>query len=516
MKKILSLIVLLFMAFGLLIPTIQARPLPPGDGTPPLPPELEISSNARYYMKELNVKFKANRKLGWFYTGTSIYISGVSVDFTTEGLDSWFEKDYYPYAYVGLHSVRVEAHYVNLNLETYNAETVKTFDVIYSADTDDLDDLRISELHEAPRYFDGTGVTICIIDDKIGCDVDYENEQGINFFHESLYRTCTGSYADIQYFADDNDDGVWTELWESHDLSAKWCCLYSRNDGQYTAIEDVHGTYVYSTIKQIAPDANYIFIEVDGSDLETRYECLDWLNTNDYYETLGIDIISMSWGPNYWDWILEDCYDDVESIFHQMATDSQNPVISVASSGNAAATYYTETGAYYPASFSDVIGVTGVPDSEHGDPSDRWNRDSRANTGYGVDVASIYEATTLLWDPVIGEDEFYGTSNSCPIVAGIIAILQDYKSSVDTISEIQTVLENTGDPSGYSPGSFDADGEYDSFFEVYYNEGPNDIDCPYQGELDPYTNIPPSWLARFLGWGIIDAYEMYLYIKQNF
>ena len=61
------------------------------------------------YYEYVTVKFSVTQNLPWFYTNSWIYISGVKVDTTSEGVGTPFEGYYYPEAYVGNHTIRVVA-----------------------------------------------------------------------------------------------------------------------------------------------------------------------------------------------------------------------------------------------------------------------------------------------------------------------------------------------------------------------------------------------------------------------
>ncbi len=519
MKKIksVSIVVLLILALGL--STLVSKAENPGTITILKP---TTNEEVLFYNK-ITVKFSVTDNFPWRYDYTDIYISGIFVERTSGGEGSPFEKQYYPQAYAGSHTVRVTAYFSKFGWppERRDIEEIKYFTINNIDDTTDLEDFRIDKLHDyetGKYYLDGSGVTICIIDDLIGCD------DSLSFFHESLWRTCYGGatenrYIDIKYFT--HSDGDFYEEWdvENPTKEEKWQEIYDEGKGNYDLPSEVHGTYCMAVLRHIAPAANYIFIETLGNKYKT-VDAIEWLveDRNDPvygnkapFEFLGIDIISMSWSEQHG----EGYYVPLEDEFQTLTNAGVIPVCAAGqcvppeTEGSVFYLYYE---AFYPCSFESVIGVTGVIDSDTtlGSGS-RWNRDIRANSGWGVDIAASFAGTILDWAPVPSFDEFAGTSNACPMVAGIIALLEEYQDSYRpnedlTVSLVQLLFQKTGDALGSAPSQ---QGEY--IFGSYswlQNAYPG---YPYVADYEHAI-----YTTSNCGWGIIDGYEMWKYFKLNY
>ncbi len=444
----------------------------------------------------------------WIYTGTTIYLDNLAVDSTSEGLGSPFVKTYYPEGYAGAHFVRVEAHFVKGWQDTEDKSDTAGYIVKNAVNTTNLEYLRIDKLHDYETdkgYLDGSGVTICIIEDRIGC-----NNITNSFFNKSLYRTCHNDlyedpdrkFVDIKYYEFDFDSGLnhsFAEFWdeETDTREEKWEELFEEGkNSNYSSTADVHGTYVLATLRQIAPAANFVFVATNDS-IANRGFAVEWVHDN--LQDLGIDIISIAW-PGYEAW--EYLFDDIAG----------NGTITVHSAGNNNETFTYYNDAKYPCSFDNTIGVTGVFDGDHGNSSERWKRGYVVNSGYGVDITSICNATTLDWSPVPGGNEFNFTSNACPVVAGILALLEqyqiNYKSGTDlTVSLTQILFEETGDEPGNPPNATTTVGGYYDWINEN-NQTPYYPDFPYEN----YAN----YTFYCYGWGLIDGYEMFSYFKNNY
>lgn len=482
--------------------------------------ESVLAAEVPYY-NYITVKFAVTNNPGWVYSGSHVYISGVDVDSTT---NTSFEKQYYPEAYVGERILKVESHFINIFFQTQNIDDEATFTVVTCSNTTDLESMRIDKLQEyetGKTWLDGSGVTICLIDDRLGAHSD------LSGFHKSLIRSGKNDiygnsdrkYIDIKYFEDLDDDGNFSEEWEDgvDTKQEKWEEIFSENSGNYSQDSDVHGTYCLATLRQIAPAANYIFISVNDSERRSQ-NAVKWLQDDrddpvfDYkapYDYFDIDIISMSWSNSY--------YTDFATELEAMANDTVIPVAAVGQYGKSSTEgriYYYSSGGKFPCYSDDVIGVTGVLDGDSSfGSSSRWDREIGANSGYGVDIASIFAGTQLSWEPVPNYGEFIGTSNACPMVAGTLALLEQYRNTHKTgttfnITFVRTLFEETGDAPGSAPSSNTTEiGGYLDWIN-------DNINATYY-EYFPYHDNAP-YATYDLGWGIIDGYEMYKYFRQNY
>ncbi len=517
-KKILSLIVTTIVVFSLagMIPTMFVQGVSGNDVTINDP----TGTTEVLFYNKLTVNFTVTKgDPPWIYTGTTIYLDNLAVDSTSEGLGSPFVKTYYPEGYAGAHFVRVEAHFVKGWQDTEDKSDTAGYIVKNANDTTDLEDLRIDKLHDYEvdkGYLDGSGVTICILDDILGCHENYSD------FHKSLYRSCYNDlyqdpdrkYIDIQYLKE--FDGDFYEDWnETTDTNQeKWEEIFEEGKDDYQFDTDVHGTYCLATLRQIAPAATYIFLETLGSQQKAE-DAIIWLQEDrndssyDYkapYDFFEIDIISMSWTNTY-------PYMDFEEQFEVL---SEAGVVSVGAAGQyglegteEGAIFYYDYLAKFPCSYDSVIGVTGVTDGTTILGSgDRWERDTRANTGWGVEIAALFMGTILDWSPVPDYPEFGGTSNSCPLVAGILALLEQYQNNYKTntdlnVTLIQTLFEKTGDEPGSPPSSNTT--EIGGYIDWINDNNTYYLDFPYHDNA--------TYAIYDCGWGIIDGYEMFKYIK---
>ncbi|MHA1952418.1 MAG: S8/S53 family peptidase [Candidatus Heimdallarchaeaceae archaeon] len=508
MKKASALLFVAIVTLGIMVgfSTYKVKAVPIG--------EVEIlkptgTSDKVLFYEKITVKFEVSNAdfPPWAYTGAWIYVGGVKVDTTSQGYGTPFEKGYYPESYVGVTTVTVTAFF--FNIFTFEEDTVSasaTFTVEPCDHLTDLEDMRIDKLHakESGKVkLDGEGVTICIIDDFLGCDNFHD------MFHKSLYRSCKNDlygdmdrrYIDIKYFKDTDSDGDFEEDWEewTDTRYEKWEELYNESKGEYDKNTDVHGTYTLASLRQIAPGAKYIFIEAE-SNYYIEKNATYWLADN--YDTLGIDVVSIAWSGH------EDWSDASEDL-------ADGGVIVVNAAGNGGEIFTYSGNANYPCSFNNTIGVTGVYDSSHSNPWTRAPGVHGANSGWGVDTAAIFDKMYLDWSPVPFINYFNGTSLACPMVAGIIALLKQYrnehKSSVTFDYEfIQTLLEETGDAPGNPPSHYEDD-------DYGYIEGFNDEGNGTNWWTFPYHTIGETNFEVYCyGWGIIDGYEMYKYFRQEY
>ncbi|MHA1420181.1 MAG: S8 family peptidase [Candidatus Heimdallarchaeaceae archaeon] len=451
------------------------------------------------YFNLFTVDFEVERNIPWLYTGAYIYISGVLV--TTTGSDD-YTGNFYPEAYAGTHTVQIKAHFINRFLETEEVDAYAYFVVTTTGDMTNIEDLRIDELQDyesGKGYLDGSGITICIIDDLLGADDDHDgfHKSMIRSGKNDIYENPDRKYIDIKYYKDTDSDGVFEEEWdvETPTKEEKWQEIFDEGEANYNETEDVHGTYCFAALRHVAPGADFMFIETEDN-LLIADDAIKWLHDSANYNTLGIDIISMSFsGVISWSDEIEDMCDD--------------GVIFVNSAGNAGVEMTGTGSAYYPACLDTTIGVTGVTNSNFPTPSERWEKEDGVNWGYGIDIACISYLTTLDWEPVIGQDEFGGTSNAAPIVAGVIALVEQYQDNYEpgtdlTVSLVQTLFKETGDAPESAPD------EQGTSISGYYKS----VSTSYP--TFPYTISTSLYETYFYGWGILDGYELWKYFKLNY
>ena len=318
MKKrhIITCILVLIISFGIFTPTAKAFRPPPGPpsgdpGTVTIDKPDSYSDN--YFLDSVRIKFTVTRNPGWFYSNSQIYIDGVKVDTTSLfEYDETFSLD----LYVGFHYVRVDASYVDWYL---NVEHVNEYSYFYiigandnagKTDTDDLNDLRITELQRLG--LGGQGVTICVIDSLMGYyegspTTDYEEAFGL----PNMYKETNTKLRDISYYKTDYNliemEYYISAAYDDNsypNIQTRWERLTFDNfrpvDGP-----TIHGSGVMSTLTQVAPHAEYIYIETEL--ITSKIFALEWLyedvepgpEVQRRYKNFGIDVITMSWGGYY-------------------------------------------------------------------------------------------------------------------------------------------------------------------------------------------------------------------------
>ncbi|MHA1347697.1 MAG: hypothetical protein ACTSU7_04625 [Candidatus Heimdallarchaeaceae archaeon] len=192
-------------------------------------------------------------------------------------------------------------------------------------------------------------------------------------------------------------------------------------------------------------------------------------------------------------------WNDFEGWFDTIAYDGDNlhKTITLSPAGDGEGSphiFSNKEDAYYPTCFESVVGITGVCDGEYGLQS--WFRYFSANSGYGVDATSIHMQTEIAWSIIEGSSSFAGTCNAVAITTGIIALIKQLYRPV-TIQQMQNTLRYTGDEAGEPPTYYggEVSGAY-STIEIYTEYG--------------------NYGTYYIGWGIIDAYESYWYVADNF
>jgi len=342
-------------------------------------------------------------------------------------------------------------------------------------------------------------------------------------YHPSIYKEYSNIIRDVEYFIPYRPPSLHNtsfvklnSSWDSLTPTEKWEKIKEHNINK---IDKSHGTGALSSLVQIAPHAKYIFIEHQGYTTDTL-AALKWMSEEDINEEYDIEVVNLYWSetknniefylnmPAFWG---ESCptWNDFVGWCDDIANGGgvNKKTIIVGPSAATGATYQNTNDARFPAALNTTIGVTGVYDNNWGNES--WNLKSgssaeeRDNNGYGIDIAALDNCTLLPWNITItskGEyNKFDGTCNAAVFVTGIIALLKQVYDPL-TISQLQETLQYTGDPEGTSPKDYGTE-----------NGGAFESLNPYNASVN-FGTYPGNYR---IGWGIIDAYETYIYVYDN-
>ena len=140
----------------------------------------------------------------------------------------------------------------------------------------------------------GQGVTICLMIDGLGYDDTINND-----YHPSIYKKYSNIVRDVEYFIfNDSSSEInpgfqkLTPTWDTLTPAEKWDEIRELNSG---AVNQTHGTFVLSVLAQIAPHADYVFIDHEGT-INYMLAAIKWMAEEDIYETYDIEVLSLFWG----------------------------------------------------------------------------------------------------------------------------------------------------------------------------------------------------------------------------
>jgi hypothetical protein len=470
--------------------------------------------NGKYpYWEGQIIHYRVVVRSGWELESSKIYIDGQYKGMYSQSIVN-----------TTIHNLATKIHTLKIEVNCFRARpfqyeqyfTYRTFYTYSATDQDDIDNMRIDKMHDLGKA--GQGVTICLMIDGLGYDGTLNDH-----YHESIYKEYSNVIRDVEYFIpyrpEQPKNTSFVKLnssWDSFTPSEKWEKIKERNSDR---VGRNHGTGALSSLVQIVPHAKFIFIEHEGY-VTDCLAALKWMSEENINEDYDIEIVNLYWSEtkeniefylsmtNFWgsscptwDDFVGWCDDIVN------ASSSNRKTIIVAPSAVDGTTYHDTTNARFPAAFSSTIGVTGVYDDNWG--NDSWDLRNGSTTrekddnGYGIDIAALDNCTVLPWNitssPLGNYNKFDGTCNAAVFVTGIVAILKQVYDPL-TISQLQDTLRYTGDPEGTSPKDYgtESGGAFES--------------------LDPYNvsvnfgTYPGNYK---IGWGIIDAYETYLYVYDN-
>ena len=247
-----------------------------------------------------------------------------------------------------------------------------------------IEKLRIKEIHD--KGYKGDGITIAIIDS--GADYNHKElknsiHHGVNFTHELNGNRF--DYMDLFY----------------------------------------HGTAVLGVIKKIAPNAKIIVIKCMQNGGKGAFN--DVLNGLEYAISQKVDIISMSVGS-------KNHNSDLEKKIKKVV---ESGISVVVSAGNENDGKSETKEVAYPAYYQEVISVGSCDKND--------NPSYFSNTNDLIDLITYGEKIQIIKPKnKYGTDD--GTSFSCPIVAGVLALIKQYMLTLGEVTEqelFEELIKNT-------------------------------------------------------------------------
>ena len=254
------------------------------------------------------------------------------------------------------------------------------------------------------------------------------SDTGTDFSHSDIIYNVKYNYNDPINGEDDDDDG-YVDNFRGWDLGD------NDNNPQYET--NNHGL----TVSSIASASTNNGIGIAGAGFKCKFLPIKTANKADklvntyrsivYAAEHGCKVVNCSWGsPHY----------------QQMAQDIINFVVKeydllvVAACGNT-----NSESEFYPASYENVLSVSGTdPNDERWSP-DNSSGDSGSSYSYSVDVAAPCVGfscatpnnsyTTIVWS---------GTSFAAPIVSGCAGIIRSYYPNFNA-NQIKEVIRNSTD-----------------------------------------------------------------------
>jgi serine protease AprX len=279
--------------------------------------------------------------------------------------------------------------------------------------------IRVPELHDQDLH--GQGVVVAVFDTGFN-----------NLAHESLATTAIVARRDFVNGDDDVSDG--------------------QDQG-----EGSHGTETLSVIGGFAPGrligpafaASFVLAKTENTDSETPVEEDNWAAAAEWAEALGVDVISSSLGyltydPPFPSYTFEQM-DGVTAISTRAAeVAASHGVVVVNSAGNSGQNVHNTLGA--PADGAHVITVGATTStgsrasfSSVGPTTDGRVKPDVAAQGVGVIAASPFS--------VSGYTGVSGTSFSCPLTAGVVALLLQARPTA-SVDEIANALRSSASQAG--------------------------------------------------------------------
>ncbi len=282
------------------------------------------------------------------------------------------------------------------------------------------------------------------------------------------------------------------EAFDSLDVVATWDFIHndeSVDDTRLKATQGRHGTKTLSCIagysrgKLIGPafKASYLLArtEIDSNNIEIKLEEDLWEAGIEWAESMGADIVSSSLG--YIDWYDPEDMDGntaVTTIAADIAGDLGMIVVNSAGNEGFSSDHNTLIA---PADGDNVIAVGAVTSdgsrsffSSVGPSADGRIKPDVAAMGTGVYVASSYDSTGYTYSN--------GTSFSCPLTAGAIALLLNAYPDL-TPEQVYDAITSTA-TQAYLPDKLLGWGIIDIEAAYYYIDTTNLVEVDYKPYFD--------------------------------
>lgn len=310
------------------------------------------SSGYYPYWDSVYLRFTVSVYYGSRYLESCVFINNEPTPwktYTSTSVSDFITRDFL----VGIHSLKVVAYFLGDD----PVQKTTSFTITSATDENDYCDLRIDKVHSSG--YDGYDMTICVIEDILGYNLETDD---YTKFHPIIYKQTRSSLREIYYYDPNNyTDYDLDGLTNDHNIKDQvWDTIAAKNSetSLYSYITDLHGTCFMTSLLQVVPRARIVFIEVDGGIFELiaayKWLCEDVDPSSGItyrFEDLGIDVLCTAQDHIG--------YNRIENWIELMSTDSDNPVIVVAPTGNSNQNYVSS-----PADLEYTIGVGGVQDSD--------------------------------------------------------------------------------------------------------------------------------------------------------
>ncbi len=315
-----------------------------------------------------------------------------------------------------LYRATIDKQDLNELLLDPNVQSINKDEVFHILLADSVPLINASAVHTLQNNsinLTGRAQTICIID------------SGVNSTHLGL----KGRVIAQKCFCSITDNG------------AGGCCSDNTIESNTSADDHGHGTHVAgiaasngSSIIGVAPEANIIAIKVTNSAGTGLFSDillgLQWCNDNS--SLYNVTVISISMGGGSYTAACDDSYTSLSAEIEEAW--NKNVTVTVATGNSGSTTIMTS-----PACINKTISVSATTKADA-----IWSSSNRNSLTDLFSPGSLIVSTALA-----GSTETRsGTSMATPHVAGVIALLQQYKQEIEgrplTAQEINTTLASNG------------------------------------------------------------------------